>query len=210
MGYNIAPVVSWHVDLMSFLIQDAVTTCCESMDELQRASEGGQGDADVREALGSMAGRLGQAEKALHMLGEQQVGNSSRFLAMAAQGAHLQGGLEDCSRQLASLQDEVRSPHASASAEHCLASALQLPGCWQSCAGVWALSCARSPSLRCGASSVAPALWTCVCPAQQGLAHAGGACGTAAERPAGLRCSRGRGHPARARGGHGPGWSTEG
>ena len=158
MGYNIALVVSWHVDLMSFLSQDAVTTCCESMDELQRASEGGQGDADVREALGSMAGRLGQAEKALQKLGAQQVGNSSRFLAMAAQEAHLQGGLEDCSRQLASLQDEVRSPHASASAEHCLASTLQLPGCWQSCASVWALSCARSPSLRCGASSVAPAL----------------------------------------------------
>ena len=95
-----------------------MTTCCESMDELQRASEGGQGDPDTREALGSLAARLGQAEKALQKLGAQQVGNSSRFLAMAAQGSHLQGGLEECSRQLASLQDEVRPPHVLASAEN--------------------------------------------------------------------------------------------
>ena len=123
---------------MSFVIQDAVTTCCESMDELQRASEGGQGDADMRQALGSMAARLGQAEKALQKLAAQQVGNSSRFLAMAEQGSHLQGGLEDCSRQLASLQDEVRSPQVRASAGDCLAVVLQVAGLFYSCRAVLA------------------------------------------------------------------------
>ena len=90
-------------------MQDAVTTCCESMDELQTATEGGHSDPAVKEALGSLAARLGQAEKALQKAATQQVGNSSRIAAMASQRAHLQGGLEDCGRQLASLRQEVRS-----------------------------------------------------------------------------------------------------
>ena len=91
-------------------MQDAVTTCCESMDELQTATEGGHSNPAVQEALGSLAARLGQAEKALQKAAAQQVGNSSRIAAMAAQRAHLQGGLEDCASQLASLREEVRKP----------------------------------------------------------------------------------------------------
>ena len=90
-------------------IQDAVTTCCESMDELQTATEGGHSDPAVKEALGSLAARVGQAEKALQKAAAQQVGNSSHIAAMASQRAHLQGGLENCGRQLASLRQEVRS-----------------------------------------------------------------------------------------------------
>jgi len=90
-------------------MQDAVTTCCESMDKLQTATEGGHSDLAFKEALGSLAARLGQAEKALQKAGAQQVGNSSRIAAMASQRAHLQGGLEECGRQLASLRQEVRS-----------------------------------------------------------------------------------------------------
>ena len=91
-------------------MQDAVTTCCESMDELQTATEGGHSNPAVQEVVGSLAARLGQAEKALQKAAAQQVGNSSRIAAMAAQRAHLQGGLEDCARQLASLCEEVCSP----------------------------------------------------------------------------------------------------
>ncbi len=87
-----------------------MTTCCESMDELQTATEGGHSNPAVQEALGSLAARLGQAEKALQKAAAQQVGNSSRIAAMAAQRAHLQGGLDDCTRQLAHLRDEVRNP----------------------------------------------------------------------------------------------------
>ena len=90
-------------------MQDAVTTCCESMDELQTATEGGHSNPAVQETLGSLAARLGQAEKALQKAAAQQVGNSSRIAAMAAQRTHLQGGMEDCARQLSSLREEVRS-----------------------------------------------------------------------------------------------------
>lgn len=90
-----------------FHAQDAVTTCCESMDELQTASEGGQADSATKEALGAVAARLGQAEKALQRVAAQQVGNSSAVAAMAAHRAHLQGSLDACGRQLASLREEV-------------------------------------------------------------------------------------------------------
>ena len=99
-----------HGVMTKLCMQDAVTTCCESMDELQTATEGGHSNPAVQEAVGSLAARLGQAEKALQKAAAQQVGNSSRIAAMAAQRAHLQGGLEDCACQLASLREEVRSP----------------------------------------------------------------------------------------------------
>lgn len=84
-----------------------MTTCCESMDQLQTATEGGHSNPAVQEALGSLAARLGQAEEVLQKAAAQQVGNSSRIAAIAAQRAHLQGGLEDCARQLATLHEEV-------------------------------------------------------------------------------------------------------
>ena len=86
-----------------------MTTCCESMDELQTAAEGGHSDPATGQALGSLSARLGQVEQALFSVAAQQTGNCSEIVALSAHGVDLAGGLEDCGRQLASFRKEVNN-----------------------------------------------------------------------------------------------------
>lgn len=86
-----------------------MTTCCESMDELQTAAEGGQSDPATGQALGSLSARLRQVEQALFSVAAQQTGNCSEIAALSAHGADLASGLEGCERQLASFREEVNN-----------------------------------------------------------------------------------------------------
>ena len=86
-----------------------MTTCCESMDELQTAADGGHSDPATGQALGSLSARLGQVEQALFSVAAQQTGNCSESTALSAHGVDLAGGLEDCGRQLASFRKEVNN-----------------------------------------------------------------------------------------------------
>ena len=76
-------------------MQDAVTTCCESMDELQTATEGGHSDPAVKEALGSLAARLGQAEKAQQKEAKQEGADGGGIAGLEDQLENLQVAGDD-------------------------------------------------------------------------------------------------------------------